>query len=70
MNKKDALIRLAQSLEEYLQQGFRFHPLFMKEFKSLLSDASGSEKEIFSSLVKQLNYVKTLTNRVMYSRWK
>lgn len=33
MNKKDALLKLVQSLEDYLQQGFRFHSLFMKEFK-------------------------------------
>lgn len=64
MNKKDALLKLAQGLEEYLQQGFQFHPLFMKEFKQLLSDASGNEKEIFALLVKQLNFMKTLKNQV------
>lgn len=64
MNKKDALRKLAQNLEDYLQQGFCFHPLFMKEFKQLLSDASGNEKEVFALLVKQLNFVKELKNLV------
>ncbi len=64
MNKKEALFRLTQDLEEYLELGFRFHSLFMKEFKNLLSDASGNEKEIFSLLVKQLNFVKSLKNQV------
>lgn len=64
MKRKDALLKLAQSLEDYLQQGFLFHPLFMKEFKELLSGASGNEKEIFALLVKQLNFVKALKNQV------
>ena len=64
MNKKDALLRLAQSLEDYLQQGFLFHPHFMKEFKKLLSDTKGNEKEVFALLIKQLNYVKVLKNQV------
>lgn len=41
MNKRDALALLANNLEEYLQQGFRFHPAFMQEFKELLHGASG-----------------------------
>ena len=36
----------------------------MKDFKKLLSDASGNEKEIFALLVKQLNFVKELKNQV------
>lgn len=64
MNKKEILSTLAKDLEEYLQQGFHFHPLFMKEFKSLLQDASGHEKEIFSLLIKQLNFVKVLQKQV------
>ncbi|MCM1063901.1 MAG: hypothetical protein NC420_05385 [Eubacterium sp.] len=64
MNKKEALSILAQDLEGYMEQGFRFHPLFMKEFKKLLSNASGNEEEIFALLVKQLNYVKLLKKQV------
>ena len=64
MNKKEALKVLAKYLEEYLQQGFRFHPFFMKEFKELLHNASGNEKEIFSLLIKQLNFVKMFKNQV------
>lgn len=64
MNKKEALKVLAKNLEEYLQQGFRFHSAFMKEFKELLHNASGNEKEIFSLLIKQLNFVKLLKNQV------
>lgn len=64
MNKKEALTALAKNLEEYLQQGFLFHPSFMKEFKELLHNASGNEKEIFSLLIKQLNFVKILKNQV------
>lgn len=64
MNKNDALLKLAQSLEDYLQQGFLFHPLFMKEFKDLLFDTRGNEKEVFALLIKQLNFVKVLKNQV------
>lgn len=64
MNKREALLRLAQDLDEYLQRGFRFHPLFLEEFKKLLSGASGNEKEIFSLLIKQLNFVKELKQQV------
>ena len=64
MNKNEVLFKLTQDLEEYLKQGFQFHPLFIKEFKELLSKASGNEKEIFSLLVKQLNYVKSLAEQV------
>lgn len=64
MNKKEVLFKLTQDIEEYLELGFQFHPLFMKEFKKLLSDARGNEKEIFSLLIKQLNFVKLLTNQV------
>lgn len=35
MNKREALLILTNSLEEYLRKGFRFHPVFMKEFKDL-----------------------------------
>ena len=36
----------------------------MKEFKKLLSDSKGNEKEVFALLIKQLNYVKVLKDRV------
>ncbi|GFI60907.1 hypothetical protein IMSAG049_00056 [Clostridiales bacterium] len=36
----------------------------MKEFKELLHNASGNEKEIFSLLIKQLNFVKMFKNQV------
>jgi mRNA-degrading endonuclease RelE of RelBE toxin-antitoxin system len=64
MNKKAALAELAANLEEYLQHGFRFHPSFMEDFKQLLYDASGHEKEIFALLIKQFHYVKTLGKQV------
>lgn len=64
MNKRDALALLAKNLEEYLQQGFRFHPAFMKEFKELLHGASGNEKGIFLLLIKQLNFVRELRCQV------
>lgn len=64
MNKKQILSMLAKNLEEYLHQGFRFHPLFMEEFKGLLHDARGHEREIFSLLVKQLSFVKLLNKQV------
>lgn len=64
MNKKEALSVLIKNLEEYLHQGFRFHYAFMEEFKNLLYDAQGHEKEIFALLVKQLAFVKTLGRQV------
>lgn len=64
MNKREALLILTNSLEEYLRKGFRFHPVFMKEFKDLLDGARGHEKEIFSLLIKQLNYVSLLGQQV------
>ncbi len=64
MNKREALLALANSIEEYLQKGFRFHPVFMEEFKELLHNARGHEKEIFSLLIKQLNFVSTLRKQV------
>lgn len=64
MNKKEALSALIRNLEEYLSQGFRFHTLFMEEFKGLLQGAQGHEKEIFALLIKQLNFVKTLGKQV------
>ena len=64
MNKKEALSALIKNLEEYLHQGFRFHYAFMEEFKNLLYDAQGHEKEIFALLVKQLAFVKTLGRQV------
>lgn len=66
MNKKAVLAELAANLEEYLQHGFRFHPSFMEDFKKLLYDASGHEKEIFALLIKQFNYVKTLGKQVLF----
>lgn len=64
MNKKEIISTLAKNLEEYLHQGFRFHSMFMEEFKGLLHDAQGHEKEVFSLLVKQLNFVKVLGSQV------
>ncbi len=64
MNKKEALSALIKNLEEYLHQGFRFHYAFMEEFKNLLYDTQGHEKEIFALLVKQLAFVKTLGRQV------
>ncbi len=64
MNKKEALSTLVKHLEEYLNQGFGFHSMFIAEFKELLHDAQGHEKEIFSLLVKQLNFVKMLGRQV------
>lgn len=64
MNKREAFLTLANSLEEYLQKGFEFHPIFMKEFKDLLDGARGHEREIFSLLIKQLNYVSSLGKQV------
>lgn len=64
MNKRDALALLAKNLQEYLQQGFRFHPAFMEEFKELLHGASGHEKEVFLLLIKQMNFVRELRSQV------
>lgn len=58
MNKRKALEELANYIEQYLKSGFRFHVLFLEEMGELLKKASGSEKEIFTALIKQLIYVK------------
>ena len=41
-----------------------FHPKFMYEFQVLLKNATGNEKEIFTLLVKQLNFLKELGTNV------
>lgn len=64
MNKRKALELLKENLEKYLEEGFIFHTLFLKEFKKLLEDASGCEKEIFTLLVKQLQFIKVLGKEV------
>lgn len=64
MNKRKALELLKENLEKYLEEGFIFHALFLKEFKKLLEDASGNEKEIFALLVKQLQFIKVLGKNV------
>lgn len=64
MNKREAILKLSENLEEYLHQGFRFHSSFINEFKELLHGAKGHEKEIFALLIKQLNFVKILKKQV------
>lgn len=64
MNKKEVLRLLKENLEKYLPDGFKFHERFMVEFKQLLEDAKGNEKEIFSLLIKQMNFVKVLGKKV------
>lgn len=65
MNKKQELQLLSQNLEKYLQEGFRFHMRFLEEFKDLLKNASGHEKEIFALLIKQFSFIKNL-GRMVY----
>ena len=60
MNKRKAFELLSENLEKYFQEGFQFHGLFLEEFKTLLKNASGNEKEIFSLLIKQFNFIKVL----------
>jgi hypothetical protein len=56
MNKKQVLAELIKNLEECSERGYVFHPKFMYEFQVLLKNATGNEKEIFTLLVKQLNF--------------
>ena len=60
MNKKQVLAELVKNLEECSERGYVFHPKFMYEFQVLLKNATGNEKEIFTLLVKQLNFLKEL----------
>ena len=51
-------------MEECSERGYVFHPKFMYEFQVLLKNATGNEKEIFTLLVKQLNFLKELGTNV------
>ena len=64
MNKKQVLAELVKNLEECSERGYVFHPKFMYEFQVLLKNATGNEKEIFTLLVKQLNFLKELGTNV------
>lgn len=64
MDKRDFFVFLSESLEGYSTGDFRFHGRFFEEFKVLLKKASGNEREIFNLLIKQLNFVKALGERV------
>ena len=64
MNKKQVLAELVKNLEECSERGYVFHPKFMNEFQVLLKNATGNEKEIFTLLVKQLNFLKELGTNV------
>lgn len=64
MNKKEVLALLIENLEKYTQSGFRFHERFLEEFRTLLKNASGNEKEIFALFIKQMNFVKILGKQV------
>ena len=64
MNKEKAFELLKEYLLEYNSLGFVFHSLFIKEFRNLLKEASGHEKQIFSLLIKQLSFVKDMGVRV------
>ena len=64
MNKKEAIRELSQNLEKYFVIGFCFHLMFIAELKKLLEKATGNEKEIFSLLIKQLDFIKVLGKEV------
>ena len=64
MNKKQVLAELVKNLEECSERGYVFHPKFMYEFQVLLKNATGNEKEIFTLLIKQLNFLKELGTNV------
>lgn len=64
MNKKQVLAELVKNLEECSERGYVFHPKFMNEFQVLLKNATGNEKEIFTLLIKQLNFLKELGTNV------
>lgn len=64
MNKKQVLAELVKNLEECSERGYVFHPKFMYEFQVLLKNATGNKKEIFTLLVKQLNFLKELGTNI------
>ena len=64
MTKKEVLQFLATSLEQGYKDGILFHARFLEEFRTLLKDASGHEKEILNLLVRQLGYVRDFGSRV------
>lgn len=64
MKKEEIIQMLQECLEEGNQNGFVFHKQFLQELGALLKNASGSEKEIFNLLVRQLGYVRDFNRRV------
>lgn len=64
MRKEELLQILKACLEEGSQSGFVFHELFIREFFEILKNASGSEREIFNHLIRQLGYVRDFGWRV------
>ncbi len=66
MNKRKALELLVDYLNEYsTSMGFYFHNKFCEELRTVISkNAVGCEKEVFSIMVKQFGFIKTMGYRV------
>ena len=62
---RGAITELQEKLELFCREGFIFDSNFLKEVKRIYSrDVSGSKKQFFELMVKQLYYVRESKNSV------